>query len=90
MISLGVPWNWILAGAAVCGAALLALSFLRPRCREKVVPSIMLWQGAERRSGTAWQTAEQVPAVSETCISRVPLTRHRPSTLLAVLLKSVV
>ena len=50
MIALGVPWNWIFAGAAVCGAALLALSFLRPRCREKVVPSIMLWQGAERRS----------------------------------------
>ena len=49
MISLGIPWNWILAAAAVCGAALLALSFLRPRCREKVVPSIMLWQGAEQR-----------------------------------------
>lgn len=45
MTALGVSWPWIAAAGAVAGAALLALAFLRPKNRERVVPSIMLWLG---------------------------------------------
>lgn len=46
MTALGVPWHWIAAAGAVSGTALVALAFLRPRSREHVVPSIMLWLDA--------------------------------------------
>ena len=45
MTALGISWTWIAGACAAAGAALLALAFLRPKNRERVVPSIMLWLG---------------------------------------------
>lgn len=57
MTALGMPWSWIAVAATSVGAALLALSFLRPLNRERVVPSIMLWLGdaASSRRRVLWR-----------------------------------
>lgn len=57
MTALGISWSWIAVAASSVGAALLALSFLRPRNRERVVPSIMLWLGdaASSRRRVLWR-----------------------------------
>ena len=56
MTALGVPWSWIAAAGVAVAAALLALSLLRPRTQERVVPSIMLWldDGESARRRVLW------------------------------------
>lgn len=57
MRALGMPWSWIAVAVSSVVAALLTLSFLRPRNRERVVPSIMLWLGdaASSRRRVLWR-----------------------------------
>ncbi|MBQ6352791.1 MAG: hypothetical protein IJJ28_05950 [Lentisphaeria bacterium] len=82
MTAQGLPWNWILAGALAAGAVLAALAFLRPLCREVVVPSIMLWQSAQRqpRYRVLWRKLARLGSLlpAATAIAAMLLTLAKP------------